>query len=382
MRELYGDWRDVLKSFRIALDPRKITLAVGGILLSTIFVLIALTVIFAFAVKDKGVYNSIVNEGGVGLVHELIVAGKQHLDGAPVLLFLVLFVVFVAEWFVWAYFGGAIARIAAIEVARDERIELNESMKFAGQKFRSFFWSPVAIVLAILFFGLCNAGAGLLGRIPWGVGQLIVSVPLILALFSGFLMTLLLVGLVFGLPLMIPTIAVEGTDSFDAISRSMSYLYARPWRYLWCKIVGLAYGVPCLLFVGIFTCLFWNLGVESGALGMGKSSFTGMAALVYDAKMPVTVLGKIGATIFTSWYYLVWLALFGYIVSYILTLDTITYLVLRKAEDGTEMTEVYEEEEENSWKPPKDESEDENKPEETESSSDSEEKKDDEEKSE
>ena len=59
MRELYGDWRDVLKSFRIALDPRKITLAVAGILLSTILVL--------------GVLFGVMGNGGFGLLQILAV---------------------------------------------------------------------------------------------------------------------------------------------------------------------------------------------------------------------------------------------------------------------------------------------------------------------
>ena len=71
-------------------------------------------------------------------------------------------------------------------------------------------------------------------------------------------MTLLLVGLVFGAPLMIPTICVEGTDSFDAISRSMSYVYARPWRYIWCKLVALVYGIPCAIDARFSVQDFWD----------------------------------------------------------------------------------------------------------------------------
>ena len=52
-----------------------------------------------------------------------------------------------------------------------------------------------------------------------------------LALIGGaWLIAFLLVGLGGGWALMYPTIAVEGSDSFDAISRSFSYVFARPWR--------------------------------------------------------------------------------------------------------------------------------------------------------
>src|SRR6185369_17800140 len=60
------------------------------------------------------------------------------------------------------------------------------------------------------------------------LGVLIIGIiwPLILA--CGFFLAILLVGLLFGWPLVWPTISAEGTDSFDALSRSYSYTYQRP----------------------------------------------------------------------------------------------------------------------------------------------------------
>ena len=42
----------------------------------------------------------------------------------------------------------------------------------------------------------------------------------------------LAVGLAAGWPLMWPTISSEGTDAFDALSRSYAYVYQRPLAYL------------------------------------------------------------------------------------------------------------------------------------------------------
>jgi len=44
-------------------------------------------------------------------------------------------------------------------------------------------------------------------------------------------MTLLLVGVLLGWPLMWATISVEGTDSFDALSRTYAYVFQKPLRY-------------------------------------------------------------------------------------------------------------------------------------------------------
>ena len=63
-----------------------------------------------------------------------------------------------------------------------------------------------------------------------------------LALVAGLLMTLLLLGLLFGWPLMWATISAEGTDSFDALSRSYAYVFQRPLHYLFYIMVAAVIG--------------------------------------------------------------------------------------------------------------------------------------------
>jgi len=111
---------------------------------------------------------------------------------------------------------------------------------------------PLIIVLGI---GLIVAVvAGLVLLIPW-LGEIIVGALFFLALAAGFVMTLVLIGTAGGFNLMYPTIAVEGSDSFDAISRSFSYVYAKPWRMLFYSAVALAYGAITYLFVRLFIYL-------------------------------------------------------------------------------------------------------------------------------
>jgi hypothetical protein len=355
MRVLFGDWRDIFKGFRVALDPRKITLAVGGISLSlALLFFIPFGVLFAIDLaritlsreSDTVVWDIIKNGDIVGLADAIRFLLRLAVTDSGVFA-LVGGIALLAIWYVWAYFAAGICRIAAIEVARDERIELNEALGFAREKFRSVFYAPVAVVLAIAFFGACNALVGLLARVlPWGLGHLLVSVPLVLALFVGFLMALLAVGLACSWPLMVPTICTEGTDGFDAISRSMSYLYARPWRYLWCKLVAIAYGIPCIAFVVAFAGLIALFGIGAGRLGMGAAAFSELDGFWrLSGSLPNSFLGVIAGIVYATWMYLLIASVIGYAISYALTSRTIIYMVLRRAEDGTEMTEVFLEEE-------------------------------------
>ena len=115
--------------------------------------------------------------------------------------------------------------------------------------------------MIVLVVGLVPLLAGLLASIPvlGSIVNLIMAALFVLILAAGFIMTLVLLGTFGGFNLMYPTIAVEGSDSFDAISRSFSYVYARPWRMLFYTIVSIIYGALCYLFVRLFIMLMLSL---------------------------------------------------------------------------------------------------------------------------
>ena len=162
------------------------------------------------------------------------------------LLFAVLFLL------VWAIFGGAIARIAAVHIARDEKISVRQALTFSTNKLLSFVFAPLIPLLIVLAIGAVMAAGGLLFYLPWGIGPILAGAIYFLALIAGVIITLVLLGTAGGFNLMYPTIAVEGSDSFDAISRSFSYVFARPWRMLWYTAVAVAYGALTYLFVRFF----------------------------------------------------------------------------------------------------------------------------------
>src|SRR4029077_19916315 len=67
---------------------------------------------------------------------------------------------------IWSYFGGAIARIAAYEIAKDgERIETRKALQFSKRKFWSFFWAPLICVIGFFFFAICNYAGGFIGNL-------------------------------------------------------------------------------------------------------------------------------------------------------------------------------------------------------------------------
>jgi hypothetical protein len=256
---------------------------------------------------------------------------------------------------VWAIFGGAIARIAAIHVARDEKISLSQALRFSTAKFPSFVFAPIIPLLIVLVVGVFVMIGGLFGNIPW-LGPILVGLFFFLALAAGFVMTLVLLGTGGGFNLMYPTIAVEGSDSFDAISRSFSYVYARPWRMLFYTLLALLYGAICYLFVRLFLAIMLTL----------THHFVGAAMFVdIDKTVPIDLWNTmwpapsaqrlpynldtlslsgaqaLGAFLVAMWVYLAIGLLGAFAISFYFSANTIIYFLMRREVDATELDDVY-----------------------------------------
>jgi hypothetical protein len=168
---------------------------------------------------------------------------------------------------VWGLIGGAITRMVAVEFSRGESISIVEAFRFSAKRFLSYFSAPllpfggVALITVVMIIG------GLLLHIPW-IGELMAGVLWVLALIGGLLMAVILIGLV-GWPLMYATISTEGSDSLDGLSRSYSYVFQRPWHYLFYSIVAMLYGVLVIFFVVFVTSFMvylskWAVGLTPG----------------------------------------------------------------------------------------------------------------------
>ena len=272
-----------------------------------------------------------------------------------------LYGVLYALWFlaVWAILGGAIARIAAVHAARDEKLSVQQALRFSTGKFLSFAFAPIIPLLIALALGMVLAAGGQLLRIPV-VGPILVGLLFFLALIAGFIMTLVLLGTAGGFNLMYPTVAVEGSDSFDAISRSFSYVYARPWRMLFYTAVALFYGALCYLFVRLFIFLvlvmtnyfvgwwlngqpaaYWNGNVQSPptAVVWDMPTFTNLTHHVDHAHLKWSE--DIAAWLVAVWVYLTVALLGAFAISFYFSANTIIYYLMRQEVDATEMDDVY-----------------------------------------
>jgi len=154
--------------------------------------------------------------------------------------------------------AGGICRIAALQFAGGEKPGLTEALRFSLKNFTAFFTAPLIPVAIIILIGLCISILGLIGNIPWA-GELLVAIFTPLTLIAGALIAIIIIGTLAGFNLMFPAIAYEGSDNFDAISRSFSYVFTRPWRMAFYSAAAAVYGAVCYLLVRFFAfLLLWS----------------------------------------------------------------------------------------------------------------------------
>ena len=113
--------------------------------------------------------------------------------------------------------------------------------------------SPIPVAgssrsICVALIAILSVLYGLIHLIPV-VGDIADSIVWPFLMLLGFGQAVLLIGMV-GYPLMYATISAEGSDTFDALSRSYNYVLQSPWNYIWYSIVAVVYGAVLVFFVG------------------------------------------------------------------------------------------------------------------------------------
>ncbi len=252
---------------------------------------------------------------------------------------------------VWAFFGGAITRVAAVELAREERVGWGEMVRFAGSRWVYYFAAPLAPLAAVL---VGSALIGILGIFFWSdVTLLLAALILPVVLLVSWLMVRGLLGLLFGWPLMWPAISAEGEDSFDALSRSYEYFHRRPLHYLFYAVVAGALGwlgwiVVSNVAAGMIALTSWAVdwGADTSRWVSGAEAGSRQIRAVLDPEADISGIGWLGAKLILFWFGCIKLLAVGYLYSYFWTASTAIYFLLRRDADATEMDEVFVEEDE------------------------------------
>ena len=278
----------------------------------------------------------------------------------------VFFILFIGGGLViWSLLGGAICRLAAVQFARDDRLTVGQGVTFASARLlNGFLLAPCLPLAFAAIVALLLAAGGLVLRV-WVIGDLLAGLAFILALIGGFIIAVLLLGLLVGGSLMWPVVATEGSDAFDAFSRALSYPFSKPWKAILYGAIAIVYAGVCWLFVNWFT--YFALSVTRTVVAFGTSPFGWWGYGPEGAKLnKMKLLWPLeGPSLLYSWpkwadlawyeyfsavciglYVLLVIAvMWSFLASFYFSTSTIVYFLLRRDVDGTDLEEVYCEEE-------------------------------------
>ena len=235
---------------------------------------------------------------------------------------------------VWAWFGAAISRVAAVQLATGEHVGWGAALRWARAKWLAYFTAPVLPMLGVVLVVLPILVLGLLMKSGFFAFLAAIIWPLVLA--GGFVMTVLLAGVLLGWPLMWATISVEGTDSFDALNRTYSYVFQRPLRYLFYVIVAAVIGWLGWIVVETFASSVIWLAAWAASWGAGSARILELTTGSGESS-----LAHAATSIIAFWGGCVKLLAIGYSFSYFGVASTAIYYLLRRDVDARETDEVF-----------------------------------------
>lgn len=250
-------------------------------------------------------------------------------------------------------FGGAISRSAATEAAQGVSLSWPKALGFALSRWASLVGAvliPLGIVWAAAL-GLHVAGAALF---TWSLGSVVGGLVWPLLIIVGLVGAVVLLALALGHPLLVSSVACEGTDAIDAVQHAYSMVFARPGRLALYALLLVAQGVAMGMLVWVVVILSMQF-VQDGVGGWGGEG----GRRVVGALQP-TVLspdyavaaraGGVGeprgleragsglSRLFTGTLLLLGVS---YAVSFVFTASTLLYLAMRRVVDGQDMSEIH-----------------------------------------
>ena len=372
-------WAILLRAFSVAANPSIILLATGGVLLSMIG-----WNIFGFVFQVKGAiaeanvphierviddnhtsFRRIDDPFRSGLSHPLSAMSIQSNDGMPGVFWdyansfkqtLSLFNSRMTLWQrirVWLYFlcggvfmlatwsiaAGAITRIAVMRLGREEGYGLKESVMYAVTRFGQYIGAPLLPLGAMVAFGFIVGLFSLLMLADWGV--FLAGIVWFLALAVGFVIAFLGVFLMFGWPLMWPTISCENSDPFDAISRSYAYVLQRPLNFVFYVAICVIFGALCWWVVNLFGETVIHTTNWAASWGAQTGQMEQIARVQSGAVEPESASIRYGSNMIYFWQGLVRTVVEAFSYGLFWVFASAMYLLLRKDVDETEFDEIY-----------------------------------------
>jgi hypothetical protein len=248
----------------------------------------------------------------------------------------------------WSIMLGAIARIAACEIALSRHISWWEGLAFALRSWVSLIGAVLGPIVLVWLICLLLAAAGFL-LLRWPGVNILGAVLYGVFLLIGFAAAGLAIIYIVGQHLLIPAVVCDGADAIDAVQRAYAYVIDRPLRlvlYVVLALIGLVVVIAIVtVFIGAAVYLtaqatsFWAGAEGSRMVWRGVLEGFGVAAVIDAGETEGTY--RAGATIIRFWTVIPLLLIWAAWVSCATAAATMIYLAIRRACDGQDISEIW-----------------------------------------
>lgn len=241
----------------------------------------------------------------------------------------------------WAVAGGAITRVALVDLGREEHVPLKSAIRLALSRFGDYLAAPLYPLAGVAVTAIPIALLGLLMR--FDAGAFVVSLLWIVSIIVGMFAAMMLLWLAVGWPLMWCAIGAKETgDAFEGMSQSFSFSFSRPLHYLFYATVAWLLGALAWTLVGGFVDAGIELARHAASWGGGSGQLTQLAAIADGATLPdasgtLSTAGKIIG--FFEWF--AFAVADAWCYSYFWVLAAGVFLLLRYDAERAELDDVW-----------------------------------------
>ncbi|HMN42197.1 MAG TPA: hypothetical protein PKE29_15235 [Phycisphaerales bacterium] len=244
---------------------------------------------------------------------------------------------------IWtALCGGAICRSAACEFAQGVGIEWPKAVGFALSRWWALTGAlvgPILLAWAIMI-GMAVAGWALFS-LP--VVNLLGAAVWPLFLLGGLVVSIVMLAYLVGWPMLLPSVACEGTDAVDAVQHAYSFVLARPLRLAVYLVILI---VQMLVLMAIVGAVFWLAIHVAQKCGMQWSGVRGADALGALPEQAVRGVDENANSplvrgVVNLWSVVPVLLPLAFAASFVWCGSTILYLAMRRVVDGQDVHEIW-----------------------------------------
>lgn len=247
----------------------------------------------------------------------------------------------------WSFAGGVITRQAIVELATEQPYDWLDSMRYVLRRYLRYLLAPLAPLLALVAMGLLIVPLGWLMNL--NIGMFFAGLVWIFVIGLGLIAAWLIVGLVFGWPLMFGVVSSKRDgDALQAFSDSFSYVYGKPLHYLFYIIVALTLGGLTLVVIDLFADTAIEFGFWGASWGAGRAKIDLIRLHMNDPllgeKRDLAASYRAGVWMIGLVIALVETIKIAAAFSYFFVSMAAVFLLMRHAVDDKEMDEIHLEE--------------------------------------